>query len=138
MTLIKKKRFLITCLSAAVFISVEAFTSPQKKEEPFKNLQVLPKDISSKDLSHIMVDDFSDGLGMSCKNCHAKEKDSEKLDYASDAKPEKQIARAMMQMTLKINKDYFNIDQPAIGTSVLAVSCVTCHKGQPHPDEVTQ
>lgn len=135
---VKKKSFLIACLCVTVFISVEAFTSPQKKDEPFKNLQVLPKDISSKDLSHIMVDDFSDGLGMSCKNCHAKEKDSEKLDYASDAKPEKQIARAMMQMTLKINKDFFNIEQPAIGTSVLAVSCETCHKGQPHPDEVTE
>jgi len=138
MKIFKKKSFLIACLGTAVFISVEAFTSPQKNDEPFKNLQVLPKDISSKDLSHIMVDDFSDGVGMSCKTCHAKEKDSEKLDYASDAKPEKQIARAMMQMTLKINKDFFDIEKPAIGTSVLAVSCATCHKGQPHPDEVTE
>lgn len=138
MRLFRKESFIIAGLCAAVFISVESFTKPQKKDEPFKNLQVLPKDISSKDLSHIMVDEFSDALGMSCKNCHAKEKDSEKLDYASDARPEKQIARAMMQMTLKINKEFFEIEKPAIGTSVLAVSCVTCHKGQPHPDEVTE
>jgi|SRR5579875_3352320 len=132
----RKKYAIISCLFAFVLISVAA-TKPPKRDDPFKNLQVLPKDISSKELSHIMVDEFSEGVGMSCGTCHAKEKNSEKLDYASDAKPEKQIARAMMRMTLKINKDYFEIDSAMIGAPVLAVRCETCHRGQPRPDDAT-
>ena len=131
----RKKYWVISFLFAFVLISVAA-TKP-KKDDPFKNLQVLPKDISSKDLSHIMVDEFSEGTGMSCGTCHAKEKDSEKLDYASDAKPEKQIARAMMIMTLDLNKKYFGIEKPMIGAQLMAVTCNTCHRGQPRPDDAT-
>lgn len=99
----------------------------------FKNLKVLQKDISSKALSKIMVDEFGDGLGVSCNFCHAEEKGSYRLDYASDAKPEKEIARAMMRMTLKINKNFFRIKHPEIGAASLIIGCNTCHNGFPHP-----
>lgn len=135
MKLARKKLLIIAGLVITVMISLAAITPQQN--EPFKNLQVLPKNISSKDLSRIMVDEFAGGVGMSCNSCHAKENNSEKLNYASDAKPEKQIARAMMRMTLKINKKYFGIEKPLIGAPVLAVSCATCHRGQPRPDDVT-
>ena len=99
----------------------------------FENLKLLPKNISSEKLSRIMIDDFEDGLGISDSPRYAKEKDSNRLDYASDEKPEKQVARLMMKMTMGINKKYFKLKYAMIGDSTLEISCVTCHNGQPHP-----
>ena len=121
-------------LLAVVIISVGAIEPPYQKNE-FKNLKVLPKDISSKALQKIMVDEFQDGLGVSCNYCHAPEKGSLHLDYASDEKPEKEIARSMMLMTMDINKKYFGVEQPLIGDSILTISCNSCHHGTPHPDK---
>jgi len=96
-----KKRFIVIAgLAIAVTVASAAATSAGPSRE-FTNLKVLPKDVSSKDLQHIMIDVFEDGLGVNCGFCHAEQKGSHKLDYASDAKPEKQIARNMMRMTLK-------------------------------------
>jgi len=128
----KKMYAVILVLAGAVAAAVAAL--PPSRHE-FKNLKVLPKNISSKNLSRIMIDDFEDGLGVSCGFCHAEEKNSHRLDYPSDAKPEKQIARLMMQMTLNINKKYFKLKHPLIGDSILVISCLTCHKGQPHPGD---
>ncbi len=100
----------------------------------YVNLKVLPKNISSRDLQGIMTDDFEDGLGVSCGFCHAADKGGRGLDFASDAKPEKGIARAMMQMTLRVNKRFFNVRHPLLGSSSLTVTCVTCHKGQAFPE----
>jgi hypothetical protein len=116
-------------LSALVILGTAAIQPGDKAD--YKNLQVLPKDISSKDLQRIMVDEFQDGLGVSCSYCHAPENGSRHLDYASDEKPEKEIARAMMRMTLNVNKQYFNVLHPAIGDSLMIISCTSCHRGNP-------
>ena len=99
----------------------------------YTNLKVLPKDISSKDMSKIMVDEMADALGVSCGFCHAEKAGSHQLDYASDAKPEKAIARQMMRMTLKINKTFFKSKHPALQDAALIITCNTCHNGQPFP-----
>jgi hypothetical protein len=125
------KKYIVVAVLGVVVTAGVAATAQQQGE--FKNLKVLPKNISSKTLSKIMVDDFEDGLGVSCGFCHVEQKDSHRLDYASDEKPEKQIARMMMQMTIGINKKYFKLKHYQIGDSVLAISCVTCHGGQPRP-----
>ena len=124
----------IATLFAVVTISVAAIGPPHRKNE-FKNLKVLPKDISSGVLQKIMVDEFQDGLGVGCNFCHAQEKGSLHLDYASDEKPEKEIARSMMLMTMDINKKYFGDEHPLIGDSLMTISCVSCHHGTPHPDK---
>ena len=127
---------MIIGLTAIVTIGAAATTSkPKKAEEQYVNLKVLPKDISSKDLQGLMTDDFEDGLGVSCNFCHANAKDGHGLDFASDAKPEKEIARAMMRMTIGINKKYFKLKHPALGSSALVVNCSTCHRGEAFPDE---
>lgn len=131
--LISKKMIVTGGLLGFVIISVAAI-GPARKKDEFKNLKVLPKDISSKALQQIMVDVFQDGLGVGCNYCHAQEKGSLHLDYASDEKPEKEIARSMMQMTMDINKKYFGVEHPVIGDSVLTISCNTCHHGTAHPD----
>jgi hypothetical protein len=108
--------------------------SAAKTGTQFENLKVLPKDISSKDLQGIMADDFEDGLGVSCGFCHASAPGGHGLDFASDAKPEKEIARRMMRMTLDLNKKYFHVRKPGIGSNTLTITCATCHKGEPFPD----
>lgn len=132
---ISRKFIVITGLSAMAVIGVAAIGPGKPADGPFKNLQVLPADITSKQLSEIMVDKFQDELGVTCGFCHAENKDTHKPDYASDEKPEKEIARAMMRMTININEQYFELKHPLIGDSVLAVTCGTCHNGQPHPGE---
>jgi len=131
--LFKKKYFVALAMATTIAVAVAALT-PANNE--YKNLKVLPNNISSKDLSKIMIDDFEDGLGVSCTFCHSQGKDSLGLDYASDAKPEKQIARRMMRMTIGINKKYFRLNHPLIGDSTLVINCITCHNGQPRPGDV--
>ena len=135
--------FVITCCAGAVHsaVTVSSLREPAYTETPilpatghYLNLKVLPKNISAKDLQRIMVDEFNEGLGVGCGFCHAEKPGSHSLDYASDAKPEKNIARMMIKMTLGLNKKFFQVHKPAIGDPALAVTCMTCHRGQPHPD----
>ena len=80
---------------------------------------------------------FNDALGVKCGFCHAPSKDttvSKWPDFASDEKPEKNIARSMMKMTLRINKKFFQVKHPAFGEQ-MEIGCVTCHHGQPHPEQ---
>jgi hypothetical protein len=136
---LKSKLVVVTALSVTVLASVSAIQPEKPAGGEYKNLKVLPKNISSKQLSAIMVDEFSDDLGVSCNFCHAENKDTHKPDYASDEKPEKQMARYMMRMTIGINKKYFKLRHAMIGDSALSINCATCHHGSPHPDNtVTQ
>ena len=112
-----------------------AATSVKSDKPVYKNLRVLPGNISSRELQGIMVDDFQDGLGVTCSFCHASAKNGHGLDFESDAKPEKGISRAMMRMTIGINKKYFKQKHILIGNSELTVTCNTCHKGMAFPEK---
>ena len=131
---IPRKFFVISGISITVFVGIAAVRPGNPPDTKFKNLKVLPKNIPSKVLSSIMVDEFQDDLGVSCNFCHAENKDTHKPDYASDEKPEKLIARSMMRMTMGLNKKYFRLKHPAIGDQSLEVTCATCHHGKSHPD----
>src|SRR5580704_16033879 len=122
----------IMLVISTVGIIGSALIKPDPAKNNYTNLQVLPKDITPTALQRIMVEEFQDGLGVGCNFCHAQEKGSLHLDYASDAKPEKEIARAMMRMTMDINKKYFAVDQPVIGDSLMMISCNNCHHGTAH------
>ena len=110
-----------------------AATSPKRT---FKNLKVLSKKISPEKLNAIM-NNFKDALGVDCNFCHAAAKDSSvhDLDFASDDKPEKEIARKMMRMTSKINKKYFNAAKNEKFKTLPAVGCITCHHRKPQAGE---
>ena len=133
MSFIKRKYIVIAVMAGAVAICSMTGAATESKNG-YTNLKVLPRNISSKALQSIMIDEFEDGLGVGCNFCHAEQKGSHRLDYASDAKPEKEIARKMMQMTMKINSKYFKLRHPMIGESSLIISCNSCHRGQPRPD----
>jgi hypothetical protein len=130
-----RKPVVISALSITVIISAAATKPTGKLESGFRNLKVLPKNISQKQLSAIMVDQFEDELGVSCNFCHSENKETHKPDYASDEKPEKQITRLMMRMTNGINRKYFKLRHAMIGDSTVIVSCGTCHQGKPIPEK---
>lgn len=112
-------------------------TPAPPEDKPRKmNLKVLPKNISHEELGKIM-DEWKTALGVKCNFCHAPSADStsHRLDFASDAKPEKEVARHMFKMTAKINKKYFNFNKDEKGALIPTVSCMTCHHGSPHPGE---
>ena len=131
----KINRKLLIPLILALPVTIAAATV--KKNEPpqqFTNLKVLPKNISPKDLNKIMVSDFEDALGVGCGFCHATGKAEGELDYASDAKPEKKIARQMMHITTGLNKKFFHVKHASIGSGALVVNCNTCHNGVAFPE----
>ena len=120
-------------LTLAVFVVLGIAAT--KPDEGFKNLKVLRKDISHDDLLNLM-DGFNDALGVKCDFCHVPSKENEKeMDFASDDKGEKSIARKMIKMTNKINKKFFHGKSKLGDTdALLEVSCITCHHGSPHPE----
>jgi hypothetical protein len=130
--IVGKKLCVIVIVILTTILICSAAIDPPKKE--YKNLKVLPQNISSKALSKLMVDDFSDALGVGCGFCHAQGKDSVSIDYASDARPEKEMARMMMRMDLRINKQFFKLRRPSFTDGPLVVTCNTCHNGKPHPE----
>jgi len=116
----------------AFVIAGSAFSPAGNLQE--RNLKVLPKNISNEKLDSVM-NSFEHALGVKCNFCHAKSKnDPEKLEYASDDKPEKEIARKMMIMTNDINKKYFNFNDTEDPEIIQSVNCLTCHRGEPHPE----
>jgi hypothetical protein len=122
-------------LTIVVLLVIGAAMAVRPPTNNYTNLKVLPKNISPKQLQQIMVDEFEDGLGVGCGFCHAEAAGSHRPDFASDAKPEKAIARMMLRMTLKINSRYFGQRHPMLGGQGVVVTCVTCHKGSPRPGE---
>ena len=127
----------IAIVFAVVTFTIIGMAATNPPDQRAKNLKVLPKDISHEDLDKIM-DGWKTALGVKCGFCHAPSADSTShhLDFASDAKPEKNIARHMYKMTAKINKKFFSFNKDDKGDVIPAISCVTCHRGSPHPDEV--
>ena len=130
-----KKFLIVTALFALMVVGMAATNSPD--DDKPKNLKVLPKNISHEDLDKVM-DGWKTALGVHCNFCHAASADSSShhLDFASDAKPEKDIARHMYKMAGKINKKFFKEAKDDKGNSIAVVTCMTCHHGSPHPDEV--
>jgi hypothetical protein len=125
-------------LLAIIVIGVAAIAPPKEIKHAhankFVNLKVLPQNISDTLLYQIMKKDFDVALGVKCNYCHAENKDSTDLDFPSDAKDEKNIARGMMRMEIGINENYFKIKPSMVGDQALAVTCITCHNGKAFPD----
>lgn len=103
--------------------------------DKFENLQVLPKDISQRELMSNMRS-FALGLGVRCHFCHVGEgNDFSTFDFAADDKTAKKKARVMMQMRDAINNQHLT----QLGEEkALEVNCVTCHHGQEEPKTIEQ
>lgn len=128
-----KKTSLVVLILAFVVAVSSAFT---KTDPGYKNLQILPKDITERQMDSVMHH-FSASLNVGCEFCHIKKQIPvfEQWDWASDANKHKLVARNMMKMTNKLNDEYFPYSGKAENMStILTVTCFTCHNGQKEPD----
>ena len=116
-----------------VFISVFALavTANAQMSEKFKNLKVLPKDITKDQLDTIMHS-FTEGLGVNCEFCHVRNEDTNKMQFDLDRKTAKSKARIMLKMTMAINKDYLS-RLSEFSDHIEKVECITCHRGNKEP-----
>jgi hypothetical protein len=97
------------------------------------NLQVLPKNIPVADLTATMRG-FTKALGVECQFCHTRDPQTNKPNFASDANPDKGIARTMIVMTKEINSKYLSqVKDPDATPADKTVTCGTCHRGNSMP-----
>jgi Photosynthetic reaction centre cytochrome C subunit len=98
------------------------------------NLKVLPKNIAPEQLREIMRG-YAGALGVKCGFCHAMNPQTHKLDFPSDAKPDKTTARLMIRMMRTINEEYMvKVNDPDAMPEDKHVTCGTCHRGHKMPE----
>jgi len=131
-----RKVFAGARLLAAASLVLVLWTASAAAQIPdkFTNLKVLPKNISKDELVGAMRG-FSGGLGVRCNFCHVETTpgDLAGMNFSSDDKKEKKIARAMMMMVREINGPLMHktgIDSP------VPVKCITCHHGVMRPESL--
>ena len=114
--------FVVT-MGVVAGVAAQGQAGAEPQAAPPKNLQVLPKDIPRPQLLATMRT-FTAALGVECSHCHVSSQ-----DRASDAKPQKLVARKMLDMTMHINNEHLKGvgEPPAAGQS--KVTCFTCHRG---------
>ena len=125
---------IIAMLGLASVVSVVALTSMAPDDPGYKNLKVLPKNLTHQQLGGVM-EEWSHSLGVHCSFCHVRDEAAKKMDFASDAKPEKTAARHMFKMMNKINKKFFEAKTDSLGmVAKSGINCYTCHRGSAHPE----
>jgi len=134
-----------TLLAAAALVSTMAAQPPQAlppapPPQPATfpaptNLKILPANMTGQQVNDLMRQ-WQAALGARCSSCHAKDYGQSDpdgrplLNFASDSKPMKAVARLMAQMTNDINTNYI----ARIDSSADPVTCGTCHRGRLGPD----
>ena len=93
--------------------------------DDFVNVQVL--DIKSRTQMKKYMKGISKDLGVKCSYCH--DMDDKSLDT-----PDKEIAREMIILTRQIN-DYLKSLSTRADSTVVTISCWTCHKGKPEVEK---
>jgi hypothetical protein len=80
-----------------------------------------------------MMRNFAGDLGVRCLFCHVGEEGQplDRVDFASDKKRTKLVARQMMLMLQEINRRLDTI--PRQTTSAVPATCATCHRGVSRP-----
>jgi hypothetical protein len=130
--------FRATAIFAVVLAAACAAISQQKAQAPrvadnleFHNLKILPPNISHDQLIATMRF-FARSLGVKCNHCHVVNPagSKEEFDFPADAKPEKNVARTMIQMTNRINGDFIS----RLNRQAETVTCFTCHRGHTIPE----
>lgn len=122
-------------VAAAALVVLAAPRGVGAQEAP-TNLQVLPSDLTRQEVNQIMRG-FTAALGVRCSTCHVGEEGQplSTYDFASDDKPMKVKARAMLLMSREINQRFL-AELPSRREPNVAVTCVTCHRGVSRPAPV--
>src|SRR5262245_31299196 len=116
-------------LMLPLLLLAQAAQTPWKGE----NLQFYPRDIARPVLIQRMRE-FSLALGVRCQYCHVGGNgiSFDGVVFASDEKPAKVKARAMLRMVDELNNVTL-AKIPARAEPRVQVECATCHRGQPLP-----
>src|SRR5689334_24081870 len=103
--------------------------APQQQPWKAKNLKFFPQDITRPALIQRMRE-FSFALGVRCQYCHAGGNGVtfEGVSFASDEKPAKLKARAMLRMVDHINASLLT-QIPSRAEPRVVLDCATCHRG---------
>jgi hypothetical protein len=122
-------------IAAAAATTVLMTGAPAHAQIPrtFTNLQVLPKDISPADLVMTMRN-MAGAIGGRCTTCHVGPDNLQGMDFATDERPSKQIARDMLRMVRTINASFMDKLPPA-AVPRQEVTCLTCHRRSPKPPQ---
>ena len=118
----------LAAIAALLAVAPLVAQTPQA-EWKGENLQYFPKDISRAQLTQRMRE-FSFALNVRCQYCHAGGDgvSFEGVSFASDEKPAKVKARAMLRMVDQLNGTI--LPQLASRASPrVDVECATCHHG---------
>jgi hypothetical protein len=125
-------------LAASFAILLSSSAAAQWPPERARNLKVIPADLPIRALIDTMAT-FTRALGVRCTYCHVGREDDpiESYDFASDDKPTKVKARAMLQMVKAINTEHLSklADRRA---PRIVVTCGTCHHGVAEPRPLQQ
>ena len=94
-----------------------------------QNARVLPRSTTSEELRETMRG-FAISLGVRCSHCHVgtEQMPLAERDFPSDANPRKDVARGMMRMVARLNRDIRRV----VGRDA-RVTCYTCHRGAATP-----
>ena len=117
---------LATAALCVLGLSVALAADGQRGQpRPTQNLQVLPKDWTTAEVQPFMQG-VAAALGVQCTYCHER-------DRSLDSKPQKLLARKMLQMTMAINNEFLtDVGEPA-ADGAAKVTCYTCHRGSLKP-----
>lgn len=119
----------------AVWLTLAGFgpARAQVPDPPYRNLEVLPRDISRAELIDIMRG-FSFAVGARCEDCHVGPSGGSLVgfDFPADDRPRKDKARAMLRMVRDINERQLAA-MPGRSEDAPLVSCGTCHRGGLRP-----
>jgi hypothetical protein len=126
------RRFTLTVLGLAA-LAPAALAQGRFPPDSFTNLKVLPKNIEPRALINTMRG-FALGLGVRCTYCHVGREGAplDSLNFASDDKRTKRVARVMLQMVMHVNDEHL-AEVPDRPTPHIVVRCATCHRGLPRP-----
>lgn len=126
------------CAAAALAITAATIAVPGTMHAQFPpdslvNLQVLPQDITFRELIGVMRG-FTSALGVRCQYCHMGEAGQplSTFDFPSDARETKRKARVMIRMVRSINQEHL-AGLESRGEPEVIVECATCHRGQSRP-----
>jgi len=122
------RRIAAPFVALLVLLPAGAVAQERPAQEAPTNLQVLPKDWTRQQVVQVMRN-FTAALGARCSDCHVAD------DDASDAKPMKEQARAMMRMTTAINDTHL-AGLPGREEPNVRVTCITCHRGVARPEPI--
>jgi Photosynthetic reaction centre cytochrome C subunit len=128
------------CLSAHLTLAQEspapapatqAAKPPRGPRPNPTNIKALPKNITGDEVIKVMHQ-YEGDLGVDCGFCHARNPETKRNDFPSDANPVKDTARMMIRMTDDLNTKY--LTQLEDRRTADPITCGTCHRGMSHPE----